>query len=271
VEIVHRLSLNMDRADQAALVDLGLELPPGYLGVSPLRLVAFDVVESDPKWPRWHEWINRRRPSDIVQTRFSSEEIGEAQHLSIRADKQIGYPQPHEADFGYLEATYDLSDYCEACGVGKLQKAPFQMKREPKWGRRGILQLNWVFDEFFAQVGEPASVFQASGVEVRPVTDRSRTELNTVVQLSGTETVDLETRNLDAQSCPKCGRVKYLPVVRGMIPALLDRPTASMVKSVEWFGSGASAWRETIITQEVRAALDRSGIQGLAFIPVAAP
>jgi hypothetical protein len=41
------------------------------------------------------------------------------------------------------------------------------MKREPKWGHRGILQLNWVFDEFFVQVGEPASVFQAVGVEVR--------------------------------------------------------------------------------------------------------
>jgi hypothetical protein len=261
----------MDRADQAELVDLGLELPPGALGVPPLRLVAFDVVESDPQWPEWHEWINRRRPSDIVQTRFSGEEIGQAEHLAIRADGQIGYPQPHEADFGYLEATYDLSEYCESCGVGKLQKAPFQMKREPKWGHRGILQLNWVFDEFFVQVGEPASVFQAVGVEVRPVADRSLSELATVMQLNIAETIPIDARDLDGQSCPKCSRIKYLPVVRGMTPALLDRPTARMFKSVEWFGSGASAWRETIITQEVRAALDRSGIQGLAFIPVAAP
>jgi hypothetical protein len=261
LEVIHRLSLNVGAADQAELAEFGVELPLGF--------GAVDIVESDQRWPAWQAWIDRRRPSDVVRTHFSDREVRQAHHLSIRAESQVGYPQPHEDDFGYLEATYDLSDFCDVCGIGLRQKAPFQMKGEPRWGRRDIIQLNWVFDEFFVRVGAPQRVFEAQGVEGRPVIDRSETELSTVVQLHVGETVRLDTRELAGQKCSKCGRVKYHPIVRGLIPKILDQAKANMVKTYEWFGSGRSAWRETLISQDLHAAIDRSHLRGLTFIPVA--
>lgn len=48
---------------------------------------------------------------------------------------------------GYLMTTYGGTG-CGVCGVGQLQKAPFSMRAEPKWGRRHMMQLNWVADDW---------------------------------------------------------------------------------------------------------------------------
>ncbi len=59
-----------------------------------------------------------------------------------------GYPQPEE-DFGYREATYNVSDHCPTCGIGSVQNAPFRLRAEFKASHSQVVQLNWVFDEFF--------------------------------------------------------------------------------------------------------------------------
>ena len=53
-------------------------------------------------------------------------------------------------DFGYQLATFDLSDHCESCGIGRSQRVPFRIRGEPSWGKNQVPQLNWVFDEYFA-------------------------------------------------------------------------------------------------------------------------
>ena len=93
----------------------------------------------------------------------------------------------------FRQASYDLGQFCERCGVGLKQTAPFQMIGEPKWGKRGILQLNWVFDQFFATPGIWASVFDPHGVASRVVTDTKGRELKTVVQLVAREEIDIAT------------------------------------------------------------------------------
>jgi hypothetical protein len=150
MEIIHRLGLRVDAGAQAELARLGIHVTPGVVG--------FDVSESAGTWPAVQVWIRGRRPSDIVRTKFSDDEIAEAHWLAVRADFQQGFPQPRKDDFGYREANYDLTAYCNVCGVGLRQKAPFQMKGEPNWGRRGILQLNWVYDEYFVKPGVWATV-----------------------------------------------------------------------------------------------------------------
>jgi hypothetical protein len=100
------------------------------------------------KWPQLQVLLRKWGHSEgHVTTEFSKEEIDSARWIEVGAWHH-GYPQP-EDDFGYLRATYDLSEWCDACGIGLKQKASFQMKGEPRWGRRAILQLNWVFDELF--------------------------------------------------------------------------------------------------------------------------
>jgi hypothetical protein len=261
VEIVHRLALSVDQTTQAELATFGIDVPLGFAG--------FDVSESAIEWPAIQDWIRRRKPSDIARARFSEDEIRQAPWLTLQADLQQGYPQPREDDFGYLQATFDLSDYCPACGIGLQQKAPFQMKGEPRWGRWGILQLNWVFDEFFVKPDVWETVFKPHGVGERPVENRSGRTLETVVQLVVDELIHLDTSGLASETCTSCGRVKYLPITRSPIVPLIGRPTGHMVKSAEYFGSGASAYREVIVSQELGSTLRFAGITGASFVPVA--
>jgi hypothetical protein len=117
------------------------------------------------------------------------------------------------------------------------------------------LQVNWVFDEFFVQPAVWRDVFEPRGVAARPVLDTRGRQLETVVQLDVREEVELDASDLPATPCPTCGRSKYSPTPRGMFPALRGNPSAAMVKSVQYFGSGASAWHATIVSGELRTAI----------------
>ena len=126
-------------------------------------LVTFELDESDPRWTVLKEWIVRREVLDIVSTKFSAAEIAKAEWVALESEWHCGYPQPDKLDLGYRAATYDLAHYCERCGTGLRQRAPFRMNGEPAWGRKGILQLNWVFDEYFVTPEVWARAFEPFG------------------------------------------------------------------------------------------------------------
>ena len=44
--------------------------------------------------------------------------------------------------------------------IGAKQVSPFRMKESPNWGRRSILQMNWLFDEYFVKPEVWNAVFQ---------------------------------------------------------------------------------------------------------------
>jgi len=261
MQIVHHVALSADEVEMRELEGLGVKVQDGFF--------AFEVTESDPRWGEFRTWIARRRPSDFVYTRFSKGEIAAARWLGLEPDWHHGYPQPNELEFGYLEATYDLTEYCRQCGAGLRQKAPFQMRGEPRWGRRSILQLNWVFDEFFVTPEVWQAVFEPRGIASRTVTNRRGIELRTVVQLVVAEEVGLQTDGLAQETCGACGRIKYLPVTRGPLPPLTSEPTGHMGKTRELFGSGASAFREVLVSQALRRDLRSGGVRGASFTPVA--
>lgn len=270
MRIIHRISLTADSRDQREISRLGISVAPMAMpGVSSSPFVWFDIEESDSTWPAVRDWVARRRPSNVVRTLFSKNEISAARFLALAPDWHHGYPQPRDGDNGYLEATYDLTDYCAACGMGLKQKAPFQMKGEPRWGRRGILQLNWVFDEYFVTPAVWTAVFEPHGIGRRAVIDRSGRELQSVVQLVVAEEVGMVTTGLMSETCTTCGRVKYLPISRGALPPLANEPLGHIVWSREYFGSGASTHHEVIVSQHVRSALEAAHVRGASFVPVA--
>jgi hypothetical protein len=211
--------------------------------------------------------FDRWRVFDSLTTEFTKGEIEAARWLDVVPDWHHGYPQPDE-DFGYLRVTYDLAEWCDACGIGLKQKAPYQMKGEPKWGRRGILQLNWVFDEYFVTPEIWSSFFKPFGIACRPVTNTKGAELKTVVQLVAEEEVGIVTDGLTPERCAKCGRVKYLPVTRGFFPALTTKPSGAIVKTREYFGSGAAAHRRVLVSQELARALVAAKVRGASLWPV---
>jgi hypothetical protein len=239
------------------------------IGGSGLR--TFELDESHDSWPKVQHWIVARQAADMARTEFSKQEIAEADWLELTPDWHHGYPQPDEGHFGYLRATYDLSGYCAKCGSGLRQKAPFQMKGEPKWGRRSIMQLNWVFDEYFVTPELWKAVFEPRGIERRPVSDKKGNTLQTVVQLVVAKEVSVATDGLEMEGRSKCTCTKYRPVKRGYFPALTSAPTAQMVKTREYFGSGFSANKAVLVSQELARALTARNARGASFMPVAAP
>lgn len=204
----------------------------------------------------------------MVRTEFSKKELDSARWLAIDA-WQHGYPQPEGGEFGYLQTTYDPTDWCENCGIGKKQKAPFKMRREPKWGRNALMQLIWVYDELFVTPEGWAHVFKPAGMACRPVLNTKGVELKTVVQLVVEETVGICTDGLESERCPRCHRVKYRYVTRGPFPPLRDVPVASMVRTAEYFGSGGQADQCLLVSGEIARALAAANLRGASLTPVA--
>ena len=266
MQFIHRISISSSPKIQAELAGMGIVVGPG----GPVtRLVTFVVDESHESWPEVQRWIAARRPIDIVSTKFSKQELASAKWLELMANWHHGYPQPDEDVFGYLEGTYDLSEYCRECGTGLKQRAPFQMKGEPKWGRNGILQLNWTFDEYFVTPEVLVTVFEPHGVGYKEVLNTRETELKSVVQLVVEREINIVTEGLPAETCARCGRVKYLPVTRGPSPALAGEPAGHMVKTREYFGSGGSAHKGVLISQDLANALASENVRGASVRPVA--
>src|SRR5262249_12226062 len=180
---------------------------------------------SHASWLAISEWIKRQRAVDVVTTKFSKSEIAAARWFELVPAWHHGYPQPDENASGYLNVTYDLGDYCQECGIGLKQKAPFRMKAEPVWGRNGVLQLNWIYDEFFAKPDVWKKIFEPYGVDLRPVLNTVGDELETVIQLVPTANeVDIATDELTAETCRQCGLIKYLPTTRGAFPRVTSEP-----------------------------------------------
>jgi hypothetical protein len=263
VRIIHRVGIVSSPEIRGELAAFGVV-------VSDSGLAVFDVDEANVEWPALQQWIRRRRASDVSSTQFSREEIDGAEWLEIVPEWHHGYPQPKQDSFGFVEVTYDTTRYCRECGVGLAQKAPFQMRAEPKWGRRGVLQLNWVFDEFFVKPEVYAAVFEPMGVRSQLVTNTKGIELKSVVQLVVDEQAGVVTDCLPAETCPRCGVRKYLPVTRGTFPALVSEPSGAMVKTTEYFGSGRSAHKRVLVAQSIARLLVQHDVRGASLRPVGA-
>ncbi len=269
MKFIHRISINATPEVRAELAGMSIIVGRGNAITS--NVVTCEVDESFESWPAVDRWIARRHALDIVTTEFSDEELATAKWLTLHPSWHRGYPQPDESNFGYLEATYDLSEYCARCGSGAKQDAPFQMRAEPKWGRHSILQLNWVFDEYFVKPDLWAQVFGPRAIGHRAVTTPKGTELKSVVQLVPTEEVDVITESLSVEGCRSCGRAKCRPVTRGESAPLVSEPVGHMARTKQYFGSGRSANRGVIVSQELATALRKQNVRGASVRPVARP
>ena len=90
-----------------------------------------------------------------------------------------------------------------------------------------------------------------------------------MVQLMVPETVPIITDRLEGYRCELCGLIKYRPFTRGFFPVLTSQPTSHMIKTREYFGSGASAWQATLVSQQLAADLRKEKVRGVQFWPLA--
>ena len=256
MHIMHHIGLRVDERKQHGFSSAGIELELG--------ITSFCISEDDA---RWHDVSNLARlyeAIDTTRTAFAVSELNAARCLVMSANWHHGYPESSD-DRGYLRSTYDLTSYCECCGIGRLQNAPYRMARSPKWGRRSILQLNWVFDEYFATPEAWESVFAPFGIDKRPVLFHgSGKEIDSVVQLDIPTVVPVEVSGLPFDVCVQCGRKKYHHVTRGFFPKP-EVTGSTAFKSLQYFGSGASAYRQVMVSNALYRKIAGAGIKGVDF------
>jgi len=279
VEIVHRISFN-DTAEGSRIPELAalgvkatftpLPSPPG--NPAPLGLVTAVVSEQQEQWSVIKAKLESWQAGDLITTRFTPGERRQAKWLAVDPEWHWGYPMPDEDD-GYLAETYDRSMECPSCGAGRVQKRPFRMAGEPRWGRRSATQLNWIFDEYFVRPEIHRSVFQPFGISSIEVIDhKTGRPLQTVVQL-GIEYIAsvplAPERDSITAICGVCGTPRYEPHVKGFFPRFSGPVQHPLVKSLEFFGSGKSSWHAVLMRSDLYNACLAHEVRGFLFWPSA--
>ncbi|MGI9388490.1 MAG: hypothetical protein ACR2O1_00405 [Boseongicola sp.] len=246
--------------------------------------------EEDPVWSSFKDRLLENSGRVSSRAVYSEEELKRAPYLEIIARGHHGYPQP-ERNFGYVKEVYEKKGYCEGCGIGARQKAPFRIRKEFGARHSHFLQLNWVFDEFFVRAPVVEALIDAgvTGISWQaPVIHKSGAPSAEVEQMmvensmmpsldaKGFPTVTCKANNEEGRphqegdSGPYCGRMKFHrnPALQLRFDASTFECTPDIVKTAEWFGSGGSAFRLILVSQKVYRLITEAGWRGVEFEPV---
>lgn len=237
---------------------------------------SLDIKESDFRWPFIEEYLKAHEMYAYAQMIFTKEELSAAPWLHVRSNWHFGYPQPEDG-FAYQTITYTSRHYCDKCGSGLEQVAPFRMKSKPKWGRRHFLSMNWVFDELFTDDAGKTALEAVSGLSFREVLNKKGTLPHAGVhQLviphilpSGLLPDDQTIRKV--YTCPHCSTTKYIASGAGMLrfQAEIFEDAPDVVKTAEVFGDGRLCYRDILVRQSVYRLLTEAKLDGgLVFEPV---
>jgi len=259
MELVHRIAVRLDTPLREELCLLGFKF------TEELSVIVMD--EADKRWPSVAPLVRKYSPYDLITEKFSDEEIRSARYLAIQTVWHNGYPQPEDSA-AYETITYDKSQCCHKCRRGIVQKSPFRIRKEPKWGRNSVFVLNWVIDELFIRPERWKPVLDQFGISYREVLHCKTTEvLETVVQLNIPDTdVPLFVENSSRTTvCDMCGRFTMESISPGFFPALNGHCDHPIFKTKEFFG--ATKW--IVFSGELCAAMRDHQLQGIGFRPLA--
>ncbi|MEG9248485.1 hypothetical protein V6S67_10340 [Arthrobacter sp. Soc17.1.1.1] len=228
---------------------------------------SYWIFEQDSDSEHWTSFLDFLRvlgKEPTLTPSFTNAEIAGAEWCEWITEWNHGYPQP-EHDFNYRKLTYDLSGACSVCSRGFLQNAPYRMRNEPRWGRRSVLQMFWVYDAWFVKPEVYESVFKRFGVASRVVLRKGGEPLTNVVQLVVDEIVPVNEYRTAGEFCDICGHFKLHAAQAGYSPLPAVRPEGPLAHSEAWYGSGGMAFRLTFMRQDLVAAVRAAGLRGTSF------
>ena len=273
MERIHRIFANRNHYLKACLDRL--QIPHEYERSIVGETVFLLIPETHAQWPELSQCLQGLDVFHTVELSFTLAEIRAAPWCELGAAGHFGYPQPDE-DFGYKAITYDAEAGCMTCGIGAVQRAPFRFRKAPTQRRSQIIQLNWVFDEFFVS-SDARGQLEAAGITgidfEQPVLHRSGEPMAGWFQMRVLETAEsrVKTAGLVTETCQVCGRVKFNSPAGEMLALQEPLPSSSadVVKSREWFGSGGSAQRLVLVSQRFVAVVLQHKWRGLCLSPIA--
>jgi len=266
VEILHHFGMKLSCDDERqGFVDLGINLEPAKPLPNGNIITSFEIGEHDPRWMAAQQLAAKFQITAFARTEFTESEIDAAKAICILASSQRGYPEPSEKR-GFLAATFDLSDDCTKCGIGRRQIRPFRLKSVPVL-KRSFMQLNWIFDEYFVARDVWTADFEPLGIGCWPVLlDRTGEEIESVVQLRISHHADLNLDESNATVCPTCGRTKTRMDLRGFCPEPASIP-APIFKSTQFFGSDSNAFNRVLISSSLYKEIKKDRLRGVEFYP----
>jgi hypothetical protein len=204
------------------------------------------------------------------------------------------YPQP-EDDFGYLNVTFNLDNYCSTCGIGKTQNNPFRLKTIPKQPKNQFWGLHWEHDSIFVRLVAKKIIEseRIKGVEFKNVVLHKKnlnigdfdqliinTELEKGLITGNLKTVTCKYMNEEditlSEGCRNskdsnfCSRLKHNFPIRGGLTfnKSVFNGVPEIVKSNEWFGSGANAFKLILVSKRMKELFESNKLKGLKFTPI---
>jgi len=293
MEIHHRIIISQHKKNSKRLISLFKRLGIEYsiLGNELASLIEYSFSEHDRNAKKLLAFAKRHDITIQSDLLYDEEEILSAEWV-IAHSGESQYPQPEDG-FGFIEITYNTEDYCGRCGQGLKQERPFQLKHAFIKDNGDFFGLHWVFDEIFVRP-EIQDLFDSSGVTdvnfLNVINHKTNEPFNNLFQLHIPVLKEkaLDTENLFTVTCkpqneesfvkgmghtkdkpgkPFCGRVKYhnprTELIKFEAGVLKNAP--DIVKSQEYYGSGAGANRFVLMRNRVVRLMKEKGLRGLVF------
>lgn len=179
---------------------------------------------------------------------YSEPEILNASYCRISRAHYCGYPKPENS---YMDVTFDTSEMCPRCHMGAIQNNSFRVGKVSKHGFWRFL--SWEPDKFFVSDAVYDEVFSEYGIPRIPLLTGSKKVIEGISQLVIPRTDELLKPDYDLETCPVCGRQRYVATQIPHTPyfKLHEHPLPGIYQTKEIFGHGWYAVHETLISARV--------------------
>jgi hypothetical protein len=232
-----------------------------------MGVVAFEIEESDPRWPDIEMLIEKHKPLVFTQTFFTRDELLHADFVRLIVIFEHGYPQP-ESTWVSQKPNYEV--LCPRCGIFQQVK-PFTIKAEPKMRGNDFMTLLWgspVFataEVFLKLEGSGMQGFKSMDVMLQEGGKPSE-KIKQLLATEGTEQGLLDQDGLGYERCEECGRRKYYAHRRGVMRYRRDAipQNVDIMETAEWFGAGSrKAYKEVLISNRMTRLILDAGWKGI--------
>lgn len=238
------------------------------------EVITLRISEDDPAWPEFKKWTDESNILHGYETRFSDEEILDAEWVRVTSAYAHGYPQPEDS---WVTRPNNLTVVCRTCGMYK-QVSPFHIKEEPNLRKWQFLSLEWTGGILFTL---PLVIGQLEFNEIEGfetwevIIHKTGLPAKTVKQLFTpiTTLAGLIDTSEEPQSiCPECGNTKYGYHRRGRMKYRREAmpSSADIVQTFEWFGAGQGhfAYKEILISNRFTRLILDNQWKGLELKPI---
>ena len=247
--------------------------------------LEFNLYEDESNFEDRFKAVQKFDLFSHIGTEYEKRDYEIAEWFLI-STRQYQYPQPED---NYLEKTFDSSNHCEHCGIGKIQNNPFRLKHLPKHKNSQFLGLHWEFEYLFIRE-EAKNILKKEKIKEiefsNPVLHKKNIAIDNFYQLHVKKVLPKGLVNYNARlitcklnneedsnvdkSLKYCKRIKYHhPMVGGYVfnKEIFD-DEFDIALTAEYFGSGGSANRLTICSKRFKNIIESNKLRGLDFIPI---